>query len=256
MKCQENKQESFTFSWISLWYAMKFIFRYPKILSTSCILVACTGLLTWGAMSLCLFFIDGYTISFFAQQPEVQHFWQWPLVWGWYALHWLYLIITRVIIFYFSFLLSYCCTSPGYVFLSMLAGNRYTQHASVGEAGFTLPGVLIDLWEGLKIGMVGVLVTFCALVVNFIPVIGQVAVLLIYVFYSTLMFIDFPASRYRWNLRQKIKWVFLYRNISFRLGLFPALISLIPILNIFLMALFFPLFTVHTTLNYLAIEKR
>jgi len=33
-------------------------------------------------------------------------------------------------------------------------------------------------------------------------------------------------------------------------------ISMIPLLNVFLMALFFPLFTIHVTLNFLVIEGR
>jgi CysZ protein len=32
-------------------------------------------------------------------------------------------------------------------------------------------------------------------------------------------------------------------------------VSLVPIVNIFLMALLFPLFTVHTTLNFIALEQ-
>lgn len=47
-----------------------------------------------------------------------------------------------------------------------------------------------------------------------------------------------------------------YYKRSFRLGIFPALISMVPIINIFFMALLFPLFTVHTTLNFIAIEQR
>jgi CysZ protein len=138
----------------------------------------------------------------------------------------------------------------------MLAGNRFSPKVSAGEASLTFPGILIDLWEGIKIGMVGVVASIFALAVNFLPVVGQIAAFLIYVYYSTLMFIDFPSSRYRWNLRQKIGWVVSHKEASFRLGLLPALISLVPILNIFLLALLFPLFTVHTTLNYLTIERR
>ncbi len=242
--------------WITLGYALKFIFRYPKILGTSLVLVVCTGLLTWAAMSFSLLFLDEFTAGFFSQPPEVAHFWQWPLFWGWHGARWLYLIMSRVIIFYLSFLVAYCCTSPGYVFLSLLAGNRYTDNAGEGEAELSFSGIVVDLWEGIKIALVGVVVTGCALLVNFIPAIGQVLAFLIYIYYSTLMFIDFPASRYRWNLRQKMGWVTTYKKLSFRLGLLPAAISLIPIVNIFLMALFFPLFTVHTTLNYLNIEKR
>jgi len=70
------------------------------------------------------------------------------------------------------------------------------------------------------------------------------------------MLVDFPASRYRWTLGQKLRWVLKHRSLCFRLGLVPALISMIPILNVFLMALFLPLFTIHTTLNFLAFERK
>jgi CysZ protein len=256
MKDREKKQRLPIVSWISLGDAAQFIFRYPKLLSLSAVLIFFTGLITWGAMSFSLEFIDGLTSGFFNTSPEAVHFWQRPLVWGWQVIHWLYIVMSRVIVFYLSFLVAYCITSPGYVFLSMLAGNRFSPNVAAGEASFTLSGIIIDIWEGIKIGMVGVVASLLALAVNFLPVIGQVAAFLIYVFYSTLMFIDFPSSRYRWNLRQKIGWVVSHKETSFRLGLFPALISLVPILNIFFLALLFPLFTVHTTLNYLIIEKR
>ena len=99
-------------------------------------------------------------------------------------------------------------------------------------------------------------VTIAALFANFIPVVGQVVVLLIYTFYSALVFVDYPASRHRWSLGRKVGWVRDYYKRSFRLGIFPALISMVPVINIFFMALLFPLFTVHTTLNFIAIERR
>ncbi|MGE4558778.1 MAG: cysteine biosynthesis protein, partial [Desulfobulbus sp.] len=66
----------------------------------------------------------------------------------------------------------------------------------------------------------------------------------------------YPASRYRWSLGKKLSWLRLHYNQAFRLGIFPAMISMVPLLNIFFMALFFPLFTIHSTLNFLAIEQR
>jgi Uncharacterized protein involved in cysteine biosynthesis len=102
----------------------------------------------------------------------------------------------------------------------------------------------------------GLVVAVAALFANFIPVIGQAAVFVLYTFYSALMFVDYPASRYRWTLGEKLRWVRRYHQQAFRLGIFPAMISMIPLLNVFLMALFFPLFTIHTTLNFLVIEGK
>ena len=109
---------------------------------------------------------------------------------------------------------------------------------------------MTDLIEGVKIGLYGILVSLAALFVSFIPVLGLVLVFLIYTFYSALMFIDYPASRRRWTLRRKINWLVDNRNLAFRLGFLPAVLSMVPLLNIFLMAVLFPVLTIHATLNF------
>jgi CysZ protein len=215
-----------------------------------------TGGLTWLGYLFSVTLITQFTGSYFTTAPVVEHFWHWPLLWGWTAIKWIVFVISRVVAFYLAFVLAYCLTTPGYVFLSTWAGNVYTDNAGEGEAGFTLAGFVIDLREGAKIGGIGLLVTVAALFANFIPVLGQVTVFVLYVYYSALMFVDFPSSRYRWTLGQKICWVRRYRNQCFRLGLLPALISMVPVLNVFLMALLLPLFTIHTTLNFLGVERK
>lgn len=215
-----------------------------------------TGSLTWLGYLLSVDLINQVTGSFFTTPPAVEKFWHWPLLWGWAGLKWIFFVLSRVIAFYVAFILAYTLTTPGYVFLSTWAGNRYCEQAGQGEATLTLAGALIDLREGVKIGAMGMMVTVVALFANFIPVIGQVSVFVLYAFYSALMFVDYPSSRYRWTLGQKLTWLRVHSGQAFRLGLFPAMLSMIPLLNIFLMALFFPLFTIHTTLNFLAIEGR
>ena len=121
---------------------------------------------------------------------------------------------------------------------------------STPEEAFTLRGVATDLVEGVKIGLYGILVSLAALFVSFIPVIGLVIVFLIYTFYSALMFIDYPASRRRWTLGRKINWLVDNRRIAFKIGFLPAVLSMIPLLNIFLMAVLFPVLTIHATLNF------
>ena len=162
---------------------------------------------------------------------------------------------TRIAAFYLAFLTAYCLTSPGYVFLSGTAEHIYLGRKDRQQNRLSPIFLLVDLWEGIKIGIVGLLVTVVALAVNFIPVVGQALVFLIYVFYSALMFIDYPASNNRWSLGQKMDWVRVNPGRSFRLGIFPALISLIPLINVLFMALFFPVFTVHTTLNFIAVQN-
>jgi len=242
--------------WVPLSSSFAFLFRYPRLLGWSLILVVLTGSLTWLGYLLTVDLINQFTGSFFTTPPVVEQFWHWPLLWGWTALKWIFLILSRVVAFYLAFVLAYSLTTPGYVFLSTWAGNRYCAQAGEGEAVFNLAGALVDLREGIKIGAMGLVVAVAALFANFIPVVGQAAIFVLYAFYSALMFVDYPASRYRWTLGQKILWLRLHSRQAFRLGLFPALISMIPLFNVFLMALLFPLFTIHTTLNFLVIEGR
>jgi CysZ protein len=256
MNTSLNSSNTAVRPWVPLSSSFSFLFRYPRLLGWSLILVVLTGTLTWFGYLLTVDLINQLTGSFFTTPPTVEKFWHWPLLWGWTALKWMYLVLSRVVAFYLAFVLAYSLTTPGYVFLSISAGNRYCEQAGQGEALLTLSGALIDLREGIKIGALGLVVTALALFVNFIPVVGQAAVFVLYTFYSALMFVDYPASRYRWTLGEKMTWLRRHHRQAFRLGLFPAVIRMIPLLNVFLMALFFPLFTIHTTLNFLVIEGR
>ena len=242
--------------WVPLRFSFFFLLRHPRLLGWGLILVVLTGGFTWLGYLFSVHLIDQFTGSYFSTPPVVEHLWHWPLFWGWTAMKWVFLVLSRVVAFYLAFLLAYCLTTPGYVFLSTSAGNHYTEKAGEGEAVFTLAGVLVDLQEGMKIGAIGLLATVAALLANFIPVVGQVTVFVIYVFYSTLLLVDFPSSRYRWSLGQKLRWVQQHGYQCFRLGLLPAVISMVPVFNVLLMALLLPLFTIHTTLNFLAIEGR
>ena len=57
------------------------------------------------------------------------------------------------------------------------------------------------------------------------------------------------------SLGRKIGWIRRHGSLSFRLGFLPAAVSMIPILNMFFIALLFPLLTVHATLNFYKIES-
>ena len=243
-------------SWVPFSFSCGFLFRHPRLLGLSLLLMVLTGALTWWGYHFAVDAISHLAGSFFTTPPVVERFWHWPILWGWVALKWLFLLLAKVAAFYLAFILAYSLTTPGYAFLSAWAGNRYCAQAGEGEAVFSLAGAWVDLREGIKIGLVGVLVTVVGLLVNFIPVAGQATVFVLYTYYSALMFVDYPASRYRWTMGQKLGWMRRHGGQAFRLGLFPALIGMVPLLNIFLMALCFPLFTIHATLNFLVIEGR
>ena len=242
--------------WISLPRSLAFLLKSPQLLGWSLLLVLCTGALTWLGYVEATHLVDSLTGSFFLHPPQRQGIYGWFLSWGWLVTKYLFLAVSRVTAFYLSFLAAYCLTSPGYVFLATATEKKYAGGGLAVEQGLSLRGILIDLIEGCKIGLLGLLVTIIALIVNFIPVIGQGLVFLLYTFYSALMFIDYPSSNRRWSLGRKIAWIAGHKDRAFRLGLLPALITLVPIINILFMALLFPLFTVHTTLNFIAVEDK
>ena len=245
-----------TSTWVPLSYSFSFLLRSPRLLGWSVFLILITFAFTWAGYLLTVDFVDGLTGGFFLTQPEAVGIWGWTKYLGWEAAKWCFLIISRIVAFYLAFLLAYSLSAPGYVFLSTAAEKKYAGEKFEADAALNLKGILIDLWEGVKIGLFGIVVTVVALMANFVPGVGQVLVLLLYTYYSALMFVDYPSSRRRWSLGEKISWLCSHNSLSLRLGILPALVSMIPVLNIFLIAMIFPLMTVHSTLNFAAIEGK
>jgi len=237
-------------NWLPLTFSLRFIFGNLNILGLSLLLMFCTGLLTWIGYLVTVHFADGLTGHFFQQAPDAAGIIGWFLIKGWWLLKFLFLIFSRVIAFYLAFLVSYSLTAPGYAFLSLSSEKKYLGEDFTDDEGFSWAGIVRDLVEGCKIGLFGLGVTVAAVILNLIPVIGAGLVILLYIFYSTLMFIDYPTSRQRWHLGTKLSWLRKEWTRTLRLGWLPALVSMIPVVNIFFMALLFPLFTVHTTLNF------
>lgn len=238
--------------WISLWSSFTFLLRSPRLLGWSLLLVMLTFGLTWSGYLLAVSYIDHRAAGFFDHIPEATGIWNTVRHFGWMALKWAFFVTSRVLAFYLAFLLAYTLSAPGYVFLSTSTEKKQAGEAYEDDT-MTVKGVIGDIFEGLKIGIFGVLVTALALMANFIPLVGQAVVLLLYTFYSALMFVDYPASRRHWSLGRKISWLYRHRASAFRLGIFPAVLSVIPLVNIFFMALLFPLFTVHATMNFAAV---
>lgn len=252
----KNRRNDLEQRWTPFLSSGTFMFRHIRVLGWSILLVIVTGGLTWLGYLQAIQLVDKFTGNFFQLPPDGSGVVGWLTAQGWLILKYLFLMVSRIAAFYLAFLTAYCITTPGYVFLSGMVEKIYGKQTGKPASGFKPQQVLIDLLEGIKIGAVGILVTIAALAVNFVPVVGQLLVFLLYVFYSTLMFIDYPASNRSWSLGQKIGWVRINFRRSFRLGVFPALISMVPIINVFFMALFFPLFTVHSTLNFLSTLER
>lgn len=239
----------------SLGYSLKFMFSRKRIFGWSTMLFLATCTITAIGFTFSADYLDSLSAYILSTPPDSSTIWGVIKYKSWQAGKFLYLIITRIIAFYLAFLVAYCITTPGYVFLSIAAEKIHAGQHFEPDENMSVKLFLIDLFEGIKIGLFGILVTIGALFMNFIPLIGQAAVFLIYTYYSALMFIDFPASRKHWSLGRKILWVRKHPSDSFRIGVLPALLSMIPLINIFLLSLFFPLLTVYSTLNFCSIES-
>jgi len=240
--------------WLPLSSSLVFMVRHKRLIGWSLILFVITFTLTWIGYLFTVNFISNLTGDFFVNAPDPHTIWGWVKHKGWIATSWLFIIVSRVAAFYLAFLLAYTITTPGYVFLSTATEKLHAGEHFDPDADLTLSGILRDIFEGVKIALFGIALTIAALFINFIPGIGQAAVFLLYTYYSTLMFIDYPASRRRWPLGKKLRWLRTHSSPAFRIGILPALISMVPIVNIFAMALFFPLLTIHATLNFSTIE--
>jgi CysZ protein len=251
MNTKNNTQRP---KWTPLFTSIKLILSKPKLLLWSVMLFAATILITWLADHLALSQLDSFAHNLMPAEPVAEGILGWLKYAAWLVGDWLYLILSRVVTFYLAFLLAYTLTTPGYAFLSRAAEKMRAGEYFNEDAAFTFSGILRDLLEGVKIGIFGIFVSILAILLNFLPVVGQVAAFLLYCFYSTLLFIDFPASRQRWTLGRKLRWLWRYKGTSLRLGVGPALLSMIPLFNIFAMALLFPLLTVHATLNFTTAE--
>lgn len=240
--------------WIPLSHSFSLMIRRKKLFGWSFLLFLITISLTWIGYHFTVDFMDQLTGNFMVTAPATDTILGWIKHKGWLVGSWLFLIVSRIVAFYIAFLLAYSLSTPGYVFLSTAAEKLHAGEYFDSDANFSITGFLADILEGIKIALFCILVTIVALFVNFIPGIGQAIVFLLYTYYSALMFLDYPTSRRRWSLGRKLHWLRTHSSTSFRLGVLPAVISMIPLVNIFAMAFLFPLLTVHTTLNFSAIE--
>lgn len=241
-------------SWVSLSRSTSFLLGRKRLIGLSLLLFLITIVLTWVSYHYATAAVDSFTASFFQQGGESTTALGWLKHEGMTLLHYLYRFITCVISFYLAFLLAYTLCSPGYSILSNMAEKIWAKEHYEEDEGISFSGLLVDLVEAVKIAVFGLVITILALFINLIPLIGQLLTFLLYTYYSALMFLDYPASRRRWSLGHKLAWLSRHGIASFRMGLLPALLSLIPFVNIFFIALLFPLLTIYTTLNFTTIE--
>ena len=232
--------------------SLSMMFGSARLLSLSFTLFLITALLTWLGYSLAVNAIDQATAGFTSTAPVTDTLWGWVKYSAWLVGSGLLQLVSRLLAFYLSFLVAYTLTTPGYALLSTTVERQVAGKDFEADAALTLSGVFRDILEGLKIALFGIAVTIVAIFANTLPVFGQLLTVLLYTFYSTLMFIDYPTSRRRWTLGEKLLWLRHHRGIALRLGLLPALLGMIPLVNVFFVALCFPILTIHTTINFTA----
>ncbi|HSL38794.1 MAG TPA: EI24 domain-containing protein [Desulforhopalus sp.] len=241
--------------WIPLSRSMALLLTRLRLFGWALFLVALTFILTWFGYRLCVDFFVDLSRPLFGTVSDPDSLFGWIKYSAWLAAHWTFTVFLKVLAFYLAFIAAYTLATPGYALLSAAAERLHQGPPADPEPARGLMSLFYDIAEGAKIGLLGVVVTVIAFAANFVPVIGQIIVLLLYTGYSTLMFIDFPASRRNWNLTEKLRWLGRHPYPTLRLGLLPALVSMVPLLNIFVLALLFPLLTIHATVNFNAIQR-
>jgi CysZ protein len=241
--------------WIPLSRSLALLLTRLRLFGWALFLVALTFILTWYGYRLCVDFFVDLSRPLFGTVSDPDSLFGWIKYSAWLAAHWTFTVFLKVLAFYLAFIAAYTLATPGYALLSAAAERLHQGPPVDPEPARGLMSLFYDIAEGAKIGLLGVVVTVIAFAANFVPVIGQIIVLLLYTGYSTLMFIDFPASRRNWNLTEKLRWLGRHPYPTLRLGLLPALVSMVPLLNIFVLALLFPLLTIHATVNFNAIQR-
>ena len=166
----------------------------------------------------------------------------------------LFKIVVNVLLFYLSFILAYALVSPLYSFISMIAENVCFGKPQ-DDAELSLPGVIEDVKQALKITAGVFALGVIAFFIGFIPVLGQVTALVVCFFMNALLIFDFVTSRRRWNFVNKAKWLLFHPALTLKTALLPTLISFVPVINTILTAFLFPVFVVHATMNFACAER-
>ena len=166
----------------------------------------------------------------------------------------LFKIVVNVLLFYLSFVISYALVSPLYSFISIIAEDVYFGKPH-DDAELSLPGVIEDVKQALKISAAVFVLGIVAFFIGFIPVLGQITAFILCFFMNALLIFDFVTSRRRWNLARKAKWLLMHPSISVKTAFLPSIVSFIPVVNTMLTAFLFPIFVVHATMNFACAER-
>ncbi|MGI6393253.1 MAG: EI24 domain-containing protein [bacterium] len=233
--------------------ALKTIFSNGKLLVASLAVVLIMILVTIFSYHYISSWISSLVAPFFDESPLVEEFFDYFYYVGWLAVSVIFKGVTVVVVFYLSFIFAYILVSPLFSFISLIAEDLLFGKPD-DNAEFSLEIIAEDIIQSLKVAIVAFLCTFFAFFVNFVPIVGQITAIMLYVVVNSLLLIDFPASRRRWRLSTKMGWLKQSPFVTLRIGSVPTLISMIPFVNSIVLAFLYPLFVVHSTMNFLQIE--
>ena len=239
----------------SLFKSIKYLFSNGKLVVASLAAVLFMILLSILMYHQISSWFSSLTVAFFNKPPALDAFLDYIYYAGWWIVKVLFKAIVIIVSFYVSFVISYTVCSPLYSFISIIAEDIHFGKPD-DNADFNFEGVVEDVFQAMKIAGITVLLSVGAFFINFIPVIGQILAIAIYIWANSLMLIDFPASRRRWEMKKKLLWTKENPIASLRIGTLPTLLSMLPFINIILLAFLFPLLVVHSTLNFVAYENR
>ena len=235
--------------------SIKYLFSNGKLVVASLAAVLFMILLSILMYHQISSWFDSLTVSFFNKPPSLEGVLDFIYYSGWWVVKVLFKAIVIIVSFYVSFVVAYTVCSPLYSFISIIAEDIHFGRPD-DDADFSFEGVVEDIFQAMKIAGITALLSVSAFLINFIPVIGQILAISVYVWANSLMLIDFPASRRRWPMKRKLLWTKENPIASIRIGALPTLLSMIPFVNIIFLAFLFPLMVVHSTLNFVAYDNR
>jgi CysZ protein len=239
----------------SLFKSVKYLFSNGKLVVASLAAVLFMILLSILMYHQISSWFNSLTVAFFDKPPALDAILDYIYYAGWWIVKILFKAIVIIVSFYVSFVISYTVCSPLYSFISIIAEDIHFGKPD-DNADFNFEGVVEDVFQAMKIAGITILLSVGAFFINFIPVVGQIMAITIYIWANSLMLIDFPASRRRWAMKRKLLWTKDNPIASLRIGALPTLLSMLPFINIILLAFLFPLLVVHSTLNFVAYENR
>ncbi len=230
---------------------IRFIIRNPTVLVASIAIVAVNYAGAWYLTSFTSTEFSKAFVSWW-HAPALTNTWSYIWYGLWWAGFWAAKLAVLGLTFYLAFLLIYILISPVYSWLSRISEKKAS--GTVVETDFSIKQLWFDLKEALKIGMFSLVLSLIALAFLFVPVFGSIASLIVYLYTYAVLFLDYVASRKGLTLRQKLHWTTRHPCFTATLGWFPALLSYIPIINQFMIAIVFPFFVIYATLNFMALD--